>query len=138
MSMSAIRILPALACSLVAVSCSSFQDDENYDTGGYDTSNPYGSAAVNPPADTNPTYGHAAYEETSSYHPAPDSTAPVASAPAAPIPATASTHTVVKGDTLWGLGQKYGVSVDAIRQVNGMATADNNIRIGQTLNIPAP
>lgn len=112
---------------------------EDYDT-GYDTSDPYGNPAgyeadpyqqVNPPAD--PTYGSAAYEETT---PAP--VAPVAPPSHTPPPAIASSHTVAKGDTLWGLSRKYGVSVDAIRSANGMASGDTNIRLGQTLSIPAP
>ena len=46
-------------------------------------------------------------------------------------------YTVVKGDTLWGLSRKYGVSQDSIRAANGMAAGDNNIRLGQSINIPA-
>ena len=140
--MSIIPRLTILCGIAVLSSCGLGGSDENYDTGGgYDTSDPYGvpssggveSApyqAVNPPAYDNPTYGAAAYEETA---PA------VPDIPAAPasVPATASTHTVVKGDTLWGLSKKYGVSVDAIRAVNGMAANDNNVRLGQTINIPA-
>ena len=111
-------------------------NDEDYDTsdpygvpdaGGYESA-PYQD--VNPPA-SDPTYGSAAYEETTPAAP---------TLPAGPsAPATvASTHTVIKGDTLWGLSQKYGVSVDAIRSANSMAPGDNNIRLGQTINIPAP
>lgn len=33
---------------------------------------------------------------------------------------TARTHTVVKGDTLWGIAQRYGTSVDKLRSVNGL------------------
>ncbi|BCX49145.1 hypothetical protein HAHE_30530 [Haloferula helveola] len=125
----------ASACASLA-SCGLGGDDENYDTAGYDTSDPYGVPSqdgyesapyqqVNPPA-SDPTYGNAAYEET---------TPSVPTVPTTPA-ATASTHTVVSGDTLWGLSRKYGVSVDAIRSANAMAATDNNIRLGQTLNIP--
>ena len=121
--------------------------EENYDTGyagSYDTSNPYGvpssdgyqASNVNLPADGNPTYGSAAYEETSSYSAAPPAAS--APAPAASAPASiASSHTVVRGDTLWGLSRKYNVSVDAIRAANGMAPDDNNIRLGQSVAIPS-
>ena len=44
------------------------------------------------------------------------------------------THKVVKGDTLYGLGRKYGVSVSAIQKANGIS--GSNIRIGQSLKIP--
>lgn len=131
--------LVAIPFAALLASCTPGGDAENYDT-GYDTSDPYGNPAgydsapyqaVNPPAD--PSYGSAAYEETSPVTPAAP---PVPSAPSAPV-ATASTHVVAKGDTLWGLSRKYGVSVDAIRAANAMGAADNNIRLGQTINIPA-
>ncbi len=51
--------------------------------------------------------------------------------------ASASSHVVIKGDSLWGLSRKYGVTSDAIRQANGMAAGDNIIRTGQTLQIPS-
>lgn len=137
--MSIIRHLTTLTFITTLCSCGLGGSDENYDTGGgYDTSDPYGvpdsggvDAApyqqINPPADDNPTYSPAAYEET----------APLPQSPPASMPATASTHLVVKGDTLWGLSKKYSVSADAIRAVNGMAAGDNNIRLGQTINIPS-
>lgn len=43
-------------------------------------------------------------------------------------------HTVASGDTLWGLSRKYNVSVDDIRQANGLTS--DTIVTGQTLNIP--
>lgn len=42
-------------------------------------------------------------------------------------------HTVVKGDTLWSISQKYGVTVDEIKKKNGLK--DNTIYIGQKLVI---
>lgn len=66
------------------------------------------------------------------------STPPPAAAPApAPAPApkpAARYHTVNKGDTLYGIGRKYGVSVPAIKSTNGLRS--DLIRIGQTLRIP--
>lgn len=135
--MSIIRQLTILSFVTAISSCGLGGDNENYDTaGGYDTSDPYGVpnsggvSAVNPPADANPTYGAAAYEEA-----APT----VPSVPSVPVTPTASagSHTIVAGDTLWGLSKKYGVSADAIRAVNGMATDDNNVRLGQSINLPA-
>ncbi len=109
---------------------------DDYDTGGYDSGyadpNPYGVPgqgdnyeAVNPSAE-DPIYSPPAYEET----------AP--STPSGPPPAVAGTHTVARGDTLWGLSRKYGVSQDAIRAANNMPAGSTNIRLGETLNIPAP
>lgn len=129
-----------VASSLSFTSCAMKDGDDGYDTGGYDSGyadpNPYGVPdqggygsnnyeEVNPPAQ-DPIYSPPAYEET---------TAPT---PSGPPPAVAGTHTVVKGDTLWGLSNKYGVSQDAIRAANNMPAGSTNIRLGETLNIPAP
>ena len=68
---------------------------------------------------------------------------PVAAAPTTkPAPAVKATptskppirHTIVKGDTLWGLSRKYGTTVSAIQRANGLK--DTNLRIGRTLLIP--
>jgi N-acetylmuramoyl-L-alanine amidase len=45
-----------------------------------------------------------------------------------------SQHTVVKGDTLWGLSQTNGISLHELRQANNKW--DDLILIGQTLVIP--
>lgn len=43
-----------------------------------------------------------------------------------------TTHTVVAGDTYWGLSKKYGISVAALRDLN--PTVDpNDLRVGQKL-----
>ncbi|KAK9284874.1 hypothetical protein L1049_024054 [Liquidambar formosana] len=41
---------------------------------------------------------------------------------------------IVKGDTLWGLSRKYGVTIDAIKEANGL-TGDT-IYAGKKLIIP--
>ncbi|MCM3003089.1 cell wall hydrolase [Priestia koreensis] len=43
-------------------------------------------------------------------------------------------HSVHEGDTLWSLGQKYGVSVDNIKNVNHRQ--NDTIYAGETLSIP--
>lgn len=100
----------------------------------YDVSNPYAApdysdttGAANPPSDVNPAYDEAAvYEDTT----------PAVPHTAAPEPAArASVHTVVRGDSLWSISKKYGVSIDAIKQANGM-TRDIAV-LGAKLNIPA-
>ena len=45
------------------------------------------------------------------------------------------THTVGRGDTLWALGQRYGVTPAAIKQANGLSS--DTIGLGQTLEIPS-
>ena len=56
--------------------------------------------------------------------------------PASPKPASKPTirHTVVKGNTLYSLGRRYGTSVGAIQRANGIS--GTTIRIGQKLRIP--
>ncbi len=43
-------------------------------------------------------------------------------------------YTVQAGDTLWTLAQRYGTTVEAIKQANGLT--GNLLRIGQVLRIP--
>ena len=56
------------------------------------------------------------------------------------IPSTVTTtpsitHTVVSGDTLWRLSQRFGTTVDAIRALNNLTS--DVLTIGQTLQIPS-
>ena len=55
-----------------------------------------------------------------------------------PEPKTTGTrsHTMAKGDTLYGLARKYGVSVSAIQTANNI-TKPESIRDGAKLIIPA-
>ena len=55
-------------------------------------------------------------------------------APPKPAPSPTIRHTVVKGDTLYSLGRRYGTSVGAIQRANGIR--GTIIRIGQKLKIP--
>ena len=64
--------------------------------------------------------------------PAVSSTVP---SPPQPAPVTISTrHTVVAGDSLWGIARKYNTSVEAIQSANQLS--DTLIRVGETLDIP--
>ena len=44
-------------------------------------------------------------------------------------------HTVVKGDTLFGLSRQYGISIDDLCDINGI-NFSNSLRIGQSILIP--
>ena len=64
---------------------------------------------------------------------------PVPSPSPAPVGTTAvqpRVHVVEGGDTLSRIGQRYGVTVDAIMQANGIPDRNRVLRIGERLNIP--
>ena len=58
--------------------------------------------------------------------------------PAAPAPvaATQSSHVVAKGDSLWSIAKKYGVSVAELSAANQLAPSAT-LRLGQSLLVPS-
>lgn len=65
-------------------------------------------------------------------------TSPTTAAPpstATTIPAEVEYYTIQQGDTLYGIAQSFGVTVDAIIAFNGIADPDA-IEAGQKLAIP--
>lgn len=54
--------------------------------------------------------------------------------PTPPVPRKEMYHTVSSGETLWSISRKYGVSVTALKQENGLKT--DVIRLGANLKIP--
>ncbi|MGJ8698291.1 MAG: LysM peptidoglycan-binding domain-containing protein [Verrucomicrobiaceae bacterium] len=99
--------------------------------------NPYGVPGVDPYQA--PDAGAYTPEASAPYQPInpPAAAAPYAPAPApfAPTPSSGATHTVVKGDSLWGISRQYHVSIDDLRQANNIQ--GDTIILGSTLNIPA-
>lgn len=68
----------------------------------------------------------------------PGTTPPVGTPPTTPTPApTTNTHTIVSGETLSGIAQKYGTTTQALAQLNGIADP-NKIAAGATIKLPAP
>lgn len=51
-----------------------------------------------------------------------------------PSPSTKSTYTVVKGDSLYGIANKFNTTVDSIKKANNLTS--NLLSIGQVLEIP--
>lgn len=106
--------------------------------------NPYGA----PSASADNPYGVPQNAgETGSYTP---SNPPANNAPYQQLPGVAQdpgvgapgntggtniSHTVVSGDSLWGLARKYNTSIESIQAANNLTTT--TIRTGQTLSIPA-
>jgi len=117
--------LLALSLSpLLFVSCANQGGGEDYDVSNPYAAPDYGDDTGSPyvPSDVNPAYDEpAVYQDTT---------------PAAPAPAPrARVHTVVRGDSLWSISKKYGVSIDSIKQANGL-TRDIAV-LGAKLQIPA-
>jgi len=54
--------------------------------------------------------------------------------PAPSVPRKEMYHTVASGDTLWSISRRYGVSVTALKQENGLKS--DVIRLGANLKIP--
>jgi len=59
---------------------------------------------------------------------------PVQSKESRPSSATESSHTVRAGETLFSISKKYGLSVDELKQLNGIGS-QNLITVGQKLRI---
>nr|WP_110749394.1 peptidoglycan DD-metalloendopeptidase family protein [Phyllobacterium leguminum] len=64
----------------------------------------------------------------------PGAVASATTAPATTTPPATGSYTVKSGDSLFGISQKTGASVDAIKKANGLA--NGTIRVGQALVIP--
>jgi peptidoglycan DL-endopeptidase LytF len=45
------------------------------------------------------------------------------------------THMVVSGDTIWGIGVKYGIPQSEVLKINGL-TLDSPLKIGQQIKVP--
>ncbi len=66
----------------------------------------------------------------------PTYTATAESTPATRLSTASPYHTVVAGETLYQISKQYQVTLEELRNWNGLA--DNNIRLGQELRVQAP
>ncbi len=67
---------------------------------------------------------------------AESTTTPAPTATTTAPPNNGTTHTVVKGETLYGISRKYNASVEQIKTWNNLSS--NTIRRGQVLQVAAP
>ena len=93
------------------------------------------SPTTRPSATPSPT-APAAPSASPDGSPAPSGTAaPTPGTPASPSPSAGRTYTVQSGDTLSGIAARFGTTVAAIADANGIADR-RLIRVGQVLIIP--
>lgn len=95
------------------------------------SSNPYGATPYEPNAGNNPA-------ESAPYTPPASQSYPAASSGGyipsnAPVDINATTHTVVRGDTVYNIAKRYQITQDNLRAWNNMA--DNTISVGQVLRV---
>lgn len=97
---------------------------DNYDTYSYESDD----------ANTS-SYNYESNDYSSNPAPTKKTYKPAPTKPAyKPAPARSSSHTVARGDTLFNLSRRYGTSVAAIQNANGLN--GDLIRIGEVLTIP--
>ena len=66
----------------------------------------------------------------------PEAKKPVAARAASPSPARRSpTHTVRKGETLYRIANRYGVTIDDLKRANRLGRG-SSLRVGQRLSVP--
>ena len=70
--------------------------------------------------------------QAANYRPEPRPTTTTSSNPA--TSGTGTYHTVRRGDTLWGMARKYGISVEQIRRLNPSLDA-SDLKIGQNVRV---
>lgn len=88
-----------------------------------------------PSADPEPVEPQAPVAEVPVVEPAPVEPAPVVAEPIAEEPAVTTTYTIVAGDTLWSIADRFGISVDDLMAANGLDSS-SVIYAGHTLQIP--
>ena len=64
------------------------------------------------------------------------STAAAPEAPAVQTATAKTAHTVVSGDTLWGISKRYGVSLEDLLKANPGIKNPNLIHVGEEVTIP--
>ena len=100
----------------------------NSGTTTYPSSNYPTTETTYPSTETTNSYPSYPSTKPSSPQPKPRPTIP----PSKPAGAV-QYHTVTQSETLWAISRKYGITVDQLKQLNGLA--DNTIKPGQQLRV---
>lgn len=82
--------------------------------------------------------GHEAIAAAAASLSVPQAVKPASAQPAStpPVAAAPGTYTVVPGDSLWAIGQRFGVDMDALAATNHMQLTDVLV-VGRSLTLPA-
>lgn len=121
-----------------------YQASSGYNSQGYISENSYtidNSSAVTYDVGTTTVYPSTDNYEIELFSPSTHDSGSVAYAdtPAvvtsSPYSQNTASHQVLRGDTLYNISKRYNISVASLKSANYMS--DNNIKIGQTLSIPA-
>lgn len=121
----------------------SYQESNGYISDSYTAQSGYisDSSTVTYDAGTTTVYPSSESYEIEMFAPATTPVETITYAETTPIQTSAissyatTTHSVLKGDTLYNISKRYNISVDELKSANYMS--DNNIGIGQVLNVPA-
>ncbi len=92
------------------------------------------ATATDGPTEVAPTASVAASPDVTLSPSLTPSPTPLASIAPTPARSASTTYTVKSGDTLYDIAIKYGVSVAAIKNLNGLTS--NTLHVGQILKIP--
>lgn len=101
-----------------------------------DPGSPSPSASATPAPSATPLSGPVAQSSPPPAFP-PPSPSPSPSPVSLPAP-TQRFHVVEGGDTLNRIAQRYGVTVEAVMQANGITDRNRILRIGERLIVPEP
>jgi nucleoid-associated protein YgaU len=128
--------------ALVAVIVARSGGDRTPAAGGLESAGPFSSATPGASATptTRPTPGPSDGSAGGSAAPSANSTAtprpaPTAAPATSPAASAGTTYTVKRGDTLSSIAVRFGTTVAAIQELNGIADP-SLIRVGEVLEIP--
>lgn len=140
MKNSILMTVGAVSAALVMVSCQGTKGGDDVSDAAYpfDENGNYVDGAANDAAgwagDSGTTPGYEPTPDVASNNSGGGGYTPPADPPSYSKPSQSSNYTVARGDSLWKISRKFGVSVGELQRANGLSGSD--IQIGQRLTIP--